>query len=377
MPINANLLGAMARPVRSVADYHEDYDRRDMRAQGMQRNALLMAQEQQQQQEQQQAAAQARQSHNALMAEVGQMQPGDDPRLQALHRLTMAGAMKPTDYVNEAMPKPKAPTRHVVNGAVVDIGPDGKSSTLYQAPEKKPLPPEIVQLIDYSRSLPPGDPRKVQIEQAITKQLTHAPAASVVNYGSPVPIMLPDGSIGYAQPGNKAGVPPQVMAGPDGKPMTKPGADQGPPTVEEKGAAGYSSRMVEATKLLNTLESDGRPTYGTDAAGGLPVVGNKARTAAMTPVQQQYRQAQEDWVRAKLRKESGAAIGVDEMDREILTYFPQPGETDKGILEQKRRARAVANEGMAKAAGRAAYQSTVPPAATPASAPKVKFLGFE
>ena len=173
MPINANLLGAMARPVRSVADYHEDYDRRDMRAQGLQRNALLMAQDQQQQQEQQQAAAQARQAQNALMAEVGQMQPGDDPRLQALHRLTMAGAMKPTDYVNEAMPKPKAPTRHVVNGAVVDIGPDGKSSTLYQAPEKKPLPPEIVRVIDHIRTLPPEDPQRAHPLPPPTRRQVH------------------------------------------------------------------------------------------------------------------------------------------------------------------------------------------------------------
>jgi len=376
MPINAGLINALMPRVRSVQDYQDDYTRQDIAQQGLQRNALLMQQAQQQQQEQQQAAAQAQQSHNALMQEVRGMPPGDNPRLQALHRLTLAGAMKPTDYVNEAMPKQAAPSRQVVGGSLVEVAGDGAVKELYKAPEKKPLPPEIVQLIDFSRSLPPGDPRKGQIEQAIQKQLTHAPAPSAVSYGSPVPFLLPDGLVGYAQPGNKPGAPPQVLTAPGGKPLVKPGDDMKPPTVEEKGAAGYASRMTEATKLLDGMEKSGRPSYGTDAAGGLPFVGNKARTIAMTPAQQQYRQAQEDWVRAKLRKESGAAIGADEMDREILAYFPQPGETDKGILEQKRRARAIATEGMVKAAGRAAYKSEVPPVAAPAAS-GVKFLGFE
>ena len=117
--------------------------------------------------------------------------------------------------------------------------------------------------------------------------------------------------------------------------------------------------MTEATKLLDQLESVGRPGYGVAIASGIPMIGGAARTAVSSPEQQQYRQAQEDWVRAKLRKESGAAIGIDEMDNEIKTYFPQPGEPD-GVREQKRRARAIATEGMVRASGKAAYQTEVP-----------------
>lgn len=148
-----------------------------------------------------------------------------------------------------------------------------------------------------------------------------------------------------------------VVAGPGMVPMR--GADK--TTEAERGAAGYGARMTEASKLLDVYEKKGRPTYTTDAAGGIPLVGNTARTAVMDQDQQLYRQAQEDWVRAKLRKESGAAIGVDEMDREIRSYFPQPGEGEE-VAKQKRRARKVAEEAMGKSAGRAAYKSEVPSA---------------
>lgn len=130
----------------------------------------------------------------------------------------------------------------------------------------------------------------------------------------------------------------------------------------ERNAAGYAARMTEATKLLDKYEATGRPTIKTAVAESLPFVGDAARRFNSTQDQQLYRQAQEDWVRAKLRKESGAAIGVDEMDREIATYFPQLGDSD-AVVAQKRQARMVANEGMAKSAGRAKYESSVKPAA--------------
>lgn len=130
-------------------------------------------------------------------------------------------------------------------------------------------------------------------------------------------------------------------------------------TEGERNAAGYATRMVEATKLLDQFEGAGKPGYTAQIAGGVPLIGGAMRTAVMTPEQQQYRQAQEDWVRSKLRKESGASIGAEEMDREIASYFPQPGE-DKATITQKRHARAVATEAMLKAAGRAGYTSAVP-----------------
>lgn len=135
-------------------------------------------------------------------------------------------------------------------------------------------------------------------------------------------------------------------------------------TVEERNAAGYSARMAEATKLLDKYEETGKPSFRSALAETVPFVGDTARRFNSTPDQQMYRQAQEDWVRAKLRKESGAAIGKDEMEREIATYFPQVGDSAE-VVAQKKQARLVANEAMKKSSGRAAYASEVKPAAPP------------
>lgn len=130
-------------------------------------------------------------------------------------------------------------------------------------------------------------------------------------------------------------------------------------TEGERNAAGYLMRMTEASKLIDEFEGRGAATYKTQAAGAVPLVGGAIRRAVMTPEQQQYRQAQEDWVRAKLRKESGASIATDEMDREIETYFPMPGE-GKEVIAQKRKARATANAAMRQSSGRAATPESVP-----------------
>ena len=126
-------------------------------------------------------------------------------------------------------------------------------------------------------------------------------------------------------------------------------------TEGERNAGGYLLRMTEATKLLDKFEKTGTASYGSELAGAVPFVGGMTRRAVMSDDQQQYRQAQEDWVRAKLRKESGASIPPDEMDREIEAYFPMPGEGER-VRAQKRQSRAVANTAMQQSAGRAAAQ---------------------
>jgi len=131
------------------------------------------------------------------------------------------------------------------------------------------------------------------------------------------------------------------------------GAVDKAPTEGERNAGGYAQRMVEATTLLDTFEKRGRSTYRTEAAGGTPFVGRSLQTAVMNEDQQQYRQAQEDWVRAKLRKESGASISPDEMSKEVFTYFPEAGDLPKNV-EQKRKSREVANQAMLQSAGRGA-----------------------
>jgi hypothetical protein len=60
---------------------------------------------------------------------------------------------------------------------------------------------------------------------------------------------------------------------------------------------------------------------------------------------QLYRQGAEQWIRAFLRKESGAAIAPGEFERDFVTYFPQPGD-GPDVVQQKERARLEVKQSM-------------------------------
>jgi hypothetical protein len=129
-----------------------------------------------------------------------------------------------------------------------------------------------------------------------------------------------------------------------GGPATKPTEGQGL-------ASGFYDRMASSSETIDALEDSG---YDPSTLSHAAVPDMLA-----PPETQQYRQAQRDWVRAKLRKESGAAIGEKEMADEIKTYFPQPNDSPKTV-EQKRRARAVAERAMYRQAGPANAGSAAP-----------------
>ena len=143
------------------------------------------------------------------------------------------------------------------------------------------------------------------------------------------------------------------------------------PTEQERISAGYASRMMAAEQTLSRVVQGGfNPGNWTDATmGRLPIVGN----ALTSEGGQLYRQAQEDWVRAKLRRESGAVIGAEEMAQEIRTYFPQPGDTP-AMIAQKEQARLLASQAMVGAAGRGTIiNPPEAPAAPPAGAVTHRF----
>jgi hypothetical protein len=80
----------------------------------------------------------------------------------------------------------------------------------------------------------------------------------------------------------------------------------------------------------------------------------------LSPEAKRYFQALQDFSRAKLRKESGAVIGKDEIAGDLATYFPLPGDDD-ATKQQKQSARNTALQGMISAAG-PAWQMAQPPA---------------
>ncbi len=153
----------------------------------------------------------------------------------------------------------------------------------------------------------------------------------------------------------------------NGKPVVKkPEA----PSGEESNAAGFLLRMQDATKLLDTYEGKGKPSVVTSSVSGVPFVGGYLERSAQTKEQQQYKNAALAWIRAKLRKESGAAIGKAEAEQEYQNYFPVVGDT-KEVIAQKRSLRQSAMDEMRISSGKAAVkvdearppQQTIPQAA--------------
>lgn len=141
----------------------------------------------------------------------------------------------------------------------------------------------------------------------------------------------------------------------------------GAPTEAQSTAAGFAQRMELANSIINNLPAGVQPGWGTRAAEAIPFVGGAIARTGQSVETQKYDQAAQDWIRAKLRKESGAAIGKDEMVQEYNTYFPQVGDSPEK-LAQKAEARRVATIGMQKAAGKA-YEPYTPLSTSPSIAP--------
>lgn len=120
-------------------------------------------------------------------------------------------------------------------------------------------------------------------------------------------------------------------------------------SAEEKKAAGYGIRMQAAKNYIDQFEATGAPTVATMVAG---LGGHFVQNKAMTPDQQQYKNAQDNWVIGNLRQDSGAAIGTKEFEDVRNAFFPQPGDSP-ALIAQKRSMRAAAEASTAAAAGRA------------------------
>lgn len=153
-------------------------------------------------------------------------------------------------------------------------------------------------------------------------------------------------------------VPPSGMK--PGETMRLEGLQK--PLTEAQGkAAGFADRMSAAERILSDPAFKEMPSAFEASISSVPFVGETAANAARDSSRQQYVQAQEDWVRAKLRKESGAVIGKDEMADEIRTYFPKIGDGPEAIA-QKAEARRTAMQGIGREAG-GSYKMQEPPKA--------------
>lgn len=101
----------------------------------------------------------------------------------------------------------------------------------------------------------------------------------------------------------------------------------------------FGTRAAQAHNILNDLEG----TYSSLTANYLPSFVN-------SPEGQKAKQAQDNFVNAVLRQESGAAINASEFNNAKKQYFPQPGDSQQ-VLEQKRQNRETVIKGFARQAG--------------------------
>ena len=181
---------------------------------------------------------------------------------------------------------------------------------------------------------------------------------------------------GYVYVPKVPGMPTIPATDANGQPILGSGNK---PTDAANNAAGFLGRMQLANSVFTSpvigpdgkpmLDANGQPiTYETafgkpgvveSALRSLPFVGDVSANKWMESGRQEYRQAQENWVRANLRRESGAVIGADEMAKEIQNYFPQIGDSDK-VIAQKAQARQMAEQGMEISAGALAKQIKLP-----------------
>jgi hypothetical protein len=247
-------------------------------------------------------------------------------------------------------------------------GPDGKLVMVQgreygdaQATPYQPKPQWSMQ--DTGGSIQPVDLSGVTTPTAMTKTMTFADRNSAATLGlSRERFAWDKGQANKPTLQAETGTyffPPDQQ-NPTGRAVTAAGftkkADKpDKPTDPQLQAQGYYLRMSEASKTLDKHEAAGYvPGWGSGAiagvksvpyAGALPGFVMDLAGSKLEPRMHSYKQSQADWVRAKMRKESGAVIGEQEMVDEIRTYFPQPTDTPADI-RQKAKARKVAEQAM-------------------------------
>lgn len=143
------------------------------------------------------------------------------------------------------------------------------------------------------------------------------------------------------------------VMGQDGKPLTK----SGKPTETETNAAGFAARMVAANTIASKLATGAAPKTGEAITSVIPLIGKAIpeiipqAVGGLSPERRQYLQAANNFIRANLRKESGAAIGADEWTAEFINYFPQYND-DEQTIKNKEVFRNILTQNMIGAAGK-------------------------
>lgn len=115
---------------------------------------------------------------------------------------------------------------------------------------------------------------------------------------------------------------------------------------ERKGSA-FLTRAIGANRSYEGTGVGARGIVGQAFNDAFPNVSNSLFNSSGRQVADS---AQDEFIAASLRQDSGAAIPEDELERQRRIYFPMPGDSEPAI-EQKRQARLRAISGLENAAG--------------------------
>jgi hypothetical protein len=250
---------------------------------------------------------------------------------------------------------------------LVRVSPTGDVKTVASgAPKREPVPTSIAEynlaktqgfegtLIDYEKSKKGFTYQDVG--NAIIQLDSSGKEVSRIPKGR-----APEGPVSFQSVETDQGLMafnPRTMQmtpimGADGKPITKTGK----PTVDETNAAGFASRMVFANAITSKLATGAAPQFGEAILSAIPLIGEKIpevipqTVGGLSPERRQYLQAANNFIRGNLRKESGAAIGVDEWKQEFINYFPQYND-DAQTIKNKEIFRNILTQNMIAAGGK-------------------------
>jgi hypothetical protein len=250
---------------------------------------------------------------------------------------------------------------------LVRVSPTGQVETVAKgAPKREPIPTEIAQynlaksqgfegsFLDFEKSKKPLQYQ--DIGNAIVQLDSNGKEVSRIPKGR-----APEGPVSFQAVETDQGLMafnPRTMQmtpvmGQDGKPLTK----SGKPTETETNAAGFAARMVAANTIASKLATGAAPKTGEAITSVIPLIGKAIpeiipqAVGGLSPERRQYLQAANNFIRANLRKESGAAIGADEWTAEFINYFPQYND-DEQTIKNKEVFRNILTQNMIGAAGK-------------------------
>lgn len=171
---------------------------------------------------------------------------------------------------------------------------------------------------------------------------------------------------------------PMIEAGKNKRDATGGRGSQQRITADERKAASTLAQIRKANRDLEALGGETGKDYPSMSTNMFGVLGGIAsgRMNASEYIEQYIKdpavraqlQAEIDWVNAKLRRESGAAISIGEFKSEANRYFPRMGD-DAKVLAQKASSRRQVENGLKQEAGGA---QEVPIATTVVEPPKTE-----